>query len=668
MKYISRILFISALAFELSACSDSIRVYDPQDGSCAGDMTVNISAVVSGTTPATKSKVSGEETRIHTMQMVCFDANGQYLGIRNATVTPGNATTPDKGKIKGTVPQGTSRIHFIANRNLTIPLNAGVGTPEAEVMSSEELSTLYENADGTKPEVCYWGYHKEDNATAMDGWLNPTSTQGESKVYMIRDRARVVLTYDPAGATIPVTKIEWLIHNGRERGYLAPAEASWGNTAYYANSTVEGHTDELVSNAGMNEYTDCGRYSLWRSASDNDDDKFDVAYENGENTGTAQYLFDDTNEAIDGLKAILRVTYTVDGSDKTVYHVLKLNDNDQVLYDVVRHNTYYINAKLLSPHIGFYETLEKAINGEEFINADIEVDRSITDINNEEYTLQILLPTETTSIVFNTEDTYDLDFAFRLVSDVTETGSTSADDFEIKWEKDQTFCTAPSLSYVSATKQFQIHTKVIDGQLSDQLQSEWIVVRHKDSGLTRYIHVYVIDQFKYLEKPTLKSAGNGEYILNFTIPPTESDDPTAYTYPVGLYPIDVKFTTNTLNAYGTTQGATDEYGLFGVGVGPTLSGDHDLRESTNFETGYNSPVSSTNYNADRIHWYFQQADKPWDFWYTYSIKNYEQTNNGEVNIYFKDVRSHIEYANVQDVGLFMEIKYFGKIYSLPVTQ
>ena len=629
------------------------------DDSCAGDMTVNITAVLPVTTPATKSKVSGTENKVHTMQMVCFDANGLYLGIRNATVTSDDAT-PDTGKIKGTVPQGTSRIHFIANRNLSIPLLSNVvGTPESEVMGSEELSTIWNDED--HQEVCYWGYHKEANATAMEGWLNPTATQGNSKVYLIRDRARVVLSYDPTGATVPVTKIEWLIHNGLERGYLAPTEAFWGNDSYYEQSSVAGAG--YVSKAGMNPYPDGKRYSLWISATENDDDNFDVAYQS---TGTyeskPQFLFDDDNEAIDNLKAILKVTYTVSGSPKTVYHVLKLNDNDKVLYNVVRNNTYYINAKLLSPDVAYYETLEKAINGTEFVNADIEVDRSITEINDEDYTLQILLPTETTSIVFNTEDTQDLDFAFRTVEDVTVSGSTDPDDFEVKWEKSQTFCTNPTLSYVPETKQFQIHTKVIAGQLSDQLQSEWIVVRHKDSGLTRYIHVYVINQFKYLGNPTLKSAGNNRYVLNFKIPPMEAEDPNDPIYPVGLYPIDVKFTTNTLNAYGTTEGTT-EYGLFGVAV----EGTQKLTVSDNFESGYATPISSTA-NTDRTHWYYQQENNWWDFWYTYSIKNYEQTDNGEVNIYFEDVTDHIEYANVNEVGLFMEIKYFGKIYSLPVTQ
>lgn len=662
MKYISRILFTVGLVFGLTACTeDALETVGPKlpDN---GDMSVNITFALPDAEAQTRSKVSGTENRVHTMQMVCFDANGLYLGIRKAEIFDAATSGVDTGKMKGTVPQGTSRIHFIANRNLTIPLNnATVGTPETEVMASEELSTIWNDAD--HQEVCYWGYHKEANAAAMDAWLNPTSAAGTSNVYMIRDRAKVVLSYDPTGAKVPVTKIEWLIHNGLERGYLAPTEAFWGNDSYYEQSSVAGAG--YISKAGMNPYPDGKRYSLWISADENDDDNFDVAYQSsGTYQSEPQFLFDDDNEAIDNLKAILKVTYTVSGSPKTVYHVLKLNDNDKVLYNVVRNNTYYINAKLLSPDVAYYETLKDAINGTEFVNADIEVDRSITDINDEDYTLQILLPTETTSIVFNTEDTQDLDFAFRTVEDVTVSGSTDPADFEVKWEKSQTFCTDPTLSYVPETKQFQIHTKVIQGQLSDELQSEWIVVRHKDSGLTRYIHVYVINQFKYLGNPTLKSAGNNRYVLNFKIPPTEApeDNPSAPIYPAGLYPIDVKFTTNTLNAYNNQQTGTD-YGLFGVAV----EGTQKLTVSGNFEDGYATPISSTA-NGDRTHWYYQQENNWWDFWYTYSIKNYEQTNNGEVNIYFQDVKNHIQYATVTDVGLFMEIKYFGKIYSMPVTQ
>lgn len=676
MKYISRLLAFVGMACGLAACSESTEFIDP-NGPQPGDMTVNIAFEMPQVSPRTRSMVSGTENRVHTMQMVCFDANGLYLGIRNAEIEPDAGPTPDTGKIKGTVPQGTAHIHFIANRNLTIPLSHNVGTAEETVMKSVELSTLYSDktigtGESAHQEVCYWGYHKETSESAMQSWLAPVAPN-QSRVYMIRDRAKVVLTYDPTDATVPVTKIEWLIHNGRDRGYLAPKSSEW--ESYYGNSTVTGHTDELISIATLNEYTTSGRYSLWRSETDNEDNNFDVAYQStGTYTSQPQFLFDDDNTDIDDVKVILKVTYNVSGSPKTVYHTLRLNDDNRIKYDIVRNNTYYIKCKLLSPDVAFYETLKEAINGNEFVNADVEIDRSITDINDDNYTLQILLPTETTSIVLNTEGMHTMDFAFRMVSDVTQAGSTNPADFEVKWEKSQSFCSSSlPVTYNAETKQFTITATVLDNQLTEQLQDEWIVVKHKTTGLTRYIHVFVIDQFRYKIYPTLKASGS-DYVLSFQIPPMEHTrfiqdpdnpdatipDPTELVYPESLYPIDVKFATNTLKAYGTTSGTTN-YGLFGV----SLESTEDLLDANEFETGYNTPISSTA-TANNTHWYYQQATKHWDYWYIYSLKTYPE--NGQVNIYFNDVRSYIKYATVADVGLFMYVEYFGKNYSVPVTQ
>lgn len=692
MKYYFRLLFIVSLAFGLSACNNILVPDVPE----TGEVPFQITFSMADKDIQTKSKVSGTERVVHTMQLVCFDANGQFLGIRKAeevTSSGPTATTDpaprffDKGIISGTVPQYTARIHFIANRNLNPSISSTVGTAESVVMKSMDLSTFYSDntiGEGTSAhqEICYWGYHKEASADAMNTWLNPT-TAGSSIVYMIRDRAKVILKYDATGATVPVTKIEWLIHNGRDRGYLAPAQDFWwddGDDVEHREKycRISDKTGDLISIAGMNEYTTSGRYKLYEKTEEgdvinNDENNFDVAYQNNANTLTPQFLFDDDNTAQDDLKVILRVTYTIGGTSVIRYHVLRLNDDDKVLYDIVRNNTYYINCKLLNPEVAYYETLEDAVNGEEFVNAESEVDRTIPDINDETYTLQIKLDNEgSTSTVFNTEGEHTMDFVFRLVSDVNTSGTENPDDFEVYWEKSQTFCsTSLPVTYNSNTKQFTITATVLQGKISDQLQDQWIVVKHKTTGLTRYIHVYVIDQFRYKLYPTLKAvSGTTDYVLSFQLPPMVhtrfledgSPDPSELIYPESLYPIDVKFTTNTLNAYGITQGTTN-YGLFGVSV----EGTSQLCDAANFETGYNSPVSSTNFNTARTHWYFQQADNYWDFWYTYSLKTYPTATDGVVNIYFKDVRDHIKYATVTDVGLFLYVEYFGKNYSVPVS-
>ena len=75
MKYISRILFTVGLVFGLTACTeDALETVGPKlpDN---GDMSVNITFALPDAEAQTRSKVSGTENRVHTMQMVCFDAN-----------------------------------------------------------------------------------------------------------------------------------------------------------------------------------------------------------------------------------------------------------------------------------------------------------------------------------------------------------------------------------------------------------------------------------------------------------------------------------------------------------------------------------------------------------------------------------------------------------------
>ena len=701
----------------MTACTDdNFSVVTPELPS-QGDVAVNIRMSFAGSSAQTRSMVSGDEQRVHTMQMVCFDANGQYLGIRDAEVNskgPNGTSMFDTGVfINGTVPQGTSRIHFIANRNLSVPLSFSVGTPEETVMTSVELSTKWdektipadENAGtAAHQEVCYWGYHKAASAQEMEGWLKPQSSDGTppqpSIVYMIRDRAKLVLDYTPV-TNDPVEKIEWLIHNGNERGYLAPKSTDW--ESYYEDGKVAG---SKIAKVELNQYNGT-RYMLW-STEKNYDSEFanNVAYDKNDATlKTPQFLFDDANDKINIVKIILKVKYS--GYTEPRYHVLRLksdrmedgqpvvDEHGNRISDLVpakRNQTYYVKLTDLDPNISYYTTLKDAVEGNEFVNSEVEIDRNITFVNDNDYTLQLLLKTETTSVVFNTEGKQEaLHFAFRPVNGGATPTGTTVESFNVKWEiwddpnnpvpEEQRFLNGLELSYDGETDQFGITTSVKAGKLTDVLQDTWIEVEHIASGLTRYIHVYAINQFQFLVPPTLKavSGRNGEYVLNFKIPKDELtqdqiEHPENYTadelrmYPKGLYPIDVRFTTNTLKAYGTAPG-TDKYGLFGVAV----EGTSRLTNISEFEKNTMQP--STTVDGDKTHWWYQQQNNWWDYWYTYSIKEYAQTSTGEVNIYFKDVRDNIHYDDqgnttnrVQDVGLFMEINYFGKVYSMPVTQ
>ena len=152
MKYLSKLLFVAVAAIGFAACADDSDIVSP-GGAQPGDMPVNITFSFADKAKATRSMVSGTETKVTTMQLVCFDANGLYLGIRNAEVTQDNPTATgfyDSGIIKGTVPQGTAHIHFIANRSLSIPLSHNVGTAEETVIRSEEIAVPYQVDEAVK--------------------------------------------------------------------------------------------------------------------------------------------------------------------------------------------------------------------------------------------------------------------------------------------------------------------------------------------------------------------------------------------------------------------------------------------------------------------------------------------------------------------------------------
>lgn len=674
MKYITRILGITCLALTFYACSeDCFEVFQPQQS--ADDVSYSINFSLQLQEPVTRSVVYGEdgavEKGVQTMQLLCFDASGLYLGIRDAQI----GAKGFEGKITGSVPQGTARIHFVANRNLNIPLDFTTGTPEAEVMQSDALSTLYSHEA-----ICYWGYKKFDTADQMNAWLKGENVSSGQYVYMIRDRAKIKLNVNTDMDAIieghTVTDVTWRIHNGHESGYVAPLPTEWEN---YTRTNTGGHTPEdqakIVSNATCNA-NNSDRYTII-----NDDDLFEPA-------ATPQYLFDDKNVKDEQMqqvvKVILKVKYNNGSGTSTKYFVTLVKAPDETYIPIIRNYTYQLTVTSLDLDLS-YDTLEDAINGTKYANGDVEVSRNLTDINNEVNSLQIKLPTETTSIVFNMatasgETNNNMHFVIVKNSDLSDAG-VNASDVKVYWEGG--ISSGTTSGGISNYVQLQPVTKANDGQFTipvtvstppETLQNDWLVVEYADgtnSVLRRYIHVYVINQFKFLEDPTLTKETNGDYKLSFKIPPLEAENVGDAMYPEGLYPIDIKFTTSTLKAW-STNGTDDAYGSFGVSVestsiytdtGTGLS--YNLFNASAFESDAYTKVSSNNANQDDNWWY--QPSGNWDYWYTYSVKQYPA--NGEVNIYFKDVTGSLNYTNTHsNVGLYMYIRYFGKIYAMTVNR
>lgn len=665
------LLSMMALALMTCACFD----LTPLELSREDDVAMVVDISMPDDSPRTKSIVPGTENPVSVMQLVCFDASGLYLGIRTVDdtandygelVTSGgvNSTTMTQtGRIIARVPAGTARIHFIANRNLGTPLDFTAGTSERIVMRS-----LTTPADHNQ--IVYWGYHFEKTAEAMLAWMQVaveedpnthfiTAKAGATpnKVYLIRDRARIQLTFASGlvGSGATHSKVEWLIHNGRDAGLVAPYNSAQ-NLDTLAVPPVNhwtGYTDAGGTQATtpMTEYTASGRYSLWNSAAD-EGRTFD-------SSDSYQYVFEDSNKKVgddDGrIKLILKV-YTNNTTFK--YLVILLEHNDEQI-EIRRNGTYVIKINSLDAR--GYSTLEAAVNGEEFANAPVESPREMTTVANEDYILQIALDqtpetagNTTTSAVYSTTGEKIIPFKFLdATTNQPITTGLSASDFEVKWENstyatwtpsnsDFTSSLANYLSYNSSTKCWEVRVTLGAIGATDPYR-DYLIIKHKDSGMTRFVHIYGIHNFAFGTEPTFEKVNatysetvNGEtktfdiYKLSFRLPDT---------YDESLYPLDIRMATSTLEPY-SDNGYTSRQGMFGVEIASTAS-----------LTPTSTTASDWNYKASS-----------WGYWYVYSLPSMPhlgESNQGEVELYFLDITSSKGQTNPTSVGLFLEIPDFG---------
>lgn len=611
MKRIIKTLAILSLGILVAGCS---KGFDPAPENMDG---IAFKLKIEGQDMLqTKSMVPGTENPVSSMQIVCFDQYGLYLGTRNINV--------DGNILDGYAPTGTTRIHFVANRGLTVPLPFTAGTSEKAVMNSETLSTAYNDTDNQ--EVIYWGYYRTDNPDDMVTWLQKgiPDTGTPNTVYLIRDRARIRLniTADLTGKTV-----SWLIHNGRDRGYIAPYDATKTNPWADYYTETEG---EKVVQAAFHEYENSGRYSLWNSDADNQDKNFDT-YVAGRDDNY-QYVFDDLNKSTDPegrIKLILKVTPS-GSTPKYLVVLLKNANNEQIA--ITRNNTYVVNVSSLD-HDG-YGTLKDAVNGSEFANSAAEAERTIPVINDDTYSLQIDLDEEPgkTSVVYNSTGTYNIGFKFLQLSDMSN-ATTNPADFEFSWEDNkQATWTIGTADYNSSEGKWYVPVTL--GYVgSDAPVSDYLIVKHKASGLVRYVHIYAVASFKAEAPKLVKESGQFEgrdvYKLTISIPSNFAED---------LYPLEIRFATATLDAFSDNS-ASSRNGSFGVEIKST----ENLTSST----------TKTDWNY---------AAKDWGYWYVYTVDG--RPSDGKVTIYFKDIRDKKEQTKPNSLGLFLEIPNFGGVKTL----
>ena len=549
--------------------------------------------------PGTRSYVSGTETAIESIKMLCFDAGGAYITSREANLTPNEDGF--SGQLQGTVPATTARIHFVANFGTDIS-SITMGTPEKSVMKSSLLSS------GKDDDVRYWGYHKENSASEMATYLDSGNT-----VKLLRDRAKVTVINDDD----TIDSIQWTISNGLNRGFLAAVSSDDSNNPYdnnYTTSTI------------LTEYRSSGVYTLteetaaWTSA--------------GTAVDNAQFLFENSNST-NPVKIILLVTYK---NGDTKYHTILLQDSDKKQYRIFRNESFVLTIQQL-PNVGAIgsDTFGEAVSTEDYSNNPFaQVAREVNEVNDETYRFTV----EEVVQVYDSGSTGTINFTFTR-HDGTATGKTK-DDFEASWEpKDDTderpdvtsVSTAPTVSYDASTGDgtvtFSLNTITSDLKFNTlQLVSP--------SGLTRYVDVYSITAFQYATAPTLvdngtkRSVGDVDrevYKLTFAIPNTIPDN---------VYPLTVRMYTSTLIPFSDVASSPSApHGSFNIVASPT-----------GLSTPTPAPAPSD--------WNYGASD--WGYWYEYEI-----SAPGSYTFYFTErCLDYYPGRTLSTVGLYFDIENFGE--------
>ena len=584
----------------IAGCSDRLDVADNQlvpDG----EMAVNL-GVEGPMTLGTRSYVNGTEEAISTIKMLCFDAGGAYISSRNASLTPTTATT---GKITGSVPANTARIHFVANFGNLDLSSLNVGTLERVVMKNSLLSS------GVHDQVRFWGYHKENTSSAMSDFLNASTP---NTIKLLRDRAKVVVVNNDRD----IASIRWTISYGLKRGFVAAASSADNNNPFDNN---------YVSSTILTEYRSSDVY-------DEDDSDYMESTDIWADENEPQYLFENANSTVP-VKVIVEATFN-NGTKR--YHTILLQDKQGVQYRVLRNQTFTLTLLDLPPAsettiIGS-DTFEEAVATTNYSNNPYaQVDREVNEISNGEFTLAV----ENVMVIYNSGTTGTVNFTYRRNdgNPVTQT------NFNVSWEPKADddpredvapVTTNPTVTYNGTTGQGTITFSL--NQITSDLKYNSLQIV-SPSGLTRYVDVYSITAFSYtsaFEKVsgttwTTGGVAHQVYKLTLTIPADVPQD---------VYPLKVRMYTNTLAPYSdNTAGARS--GSFDV-----------ITKTTEFLTGTDA-VNQWNWDANN-----------WGFWYEYSVKYVESETPLTYTIYLYDRCSdYVSRPNIATVGLFLEIPNFG---------
>ncbi len=668
--------------------------------------------------------------------MLCFTKEGIYLGYRKASFYDDNGVFTNEKEFTdgchgrelftGTVPNRTARIHFIANTevntpsgqvNTRIPGNDQIGASENILMQSEAMTSS--TADRT---ICYWGFVGKPNAEAMAEWLSVKSTDGEtgeisyskregSVVHLVRDRAKVSFgnmfdfyrsassSYTINGETVTlednkidyeIRSIDWVLSNGLSKGYLAPYNTNGAPSDHFAGYYDPEANPMLDDNrktpfefpAGTNGRYAAAEGDLMRVWEYVEGDPLGRVYDN------PLFLFEDDNLGDNPPKIILKVTYRknrnrpyVAGGDNEVvkFHTLMLLKEDGTSADILRNHVYILNVQGLPyeglGHVSFID----AINSVDYVNnRTVTIDDTVNDVTDGDYQLTI---SGATSLIYsdpalrNTVQTIGFRFIAVAGGNGDISGYTTA-DFEAEWVNNvlPTFA-APdvTVSSFNATTGEGTITFTLGTIINEGLQSGQILLRDKNTNLSRRINIFSISKFDMLPtgQTALRLVRDGtrtETISNVSCPVYKMDFIVPGDYPVGLFPIHVRMASTTLTPIGFSLDNGEEDSAIGVVMESTENGS--MLDGVT--------LSGFDYSTEPRPWNYREEGKPWDFWYSYSIMTKPEVVDGEggstivtrdllATFYFADTRALRAADNRNtSIGLYLFIKHFGPV--TPVTQ
>lgn len=374
----------------LTACSADLL---PDSAKPAESATtkVNITVAVPDYALETRAAVKGAEgIDANALELLCFDSDGFYLGrasnVANEANTSGDA---NHYKVSAIVPNGTARIHFLANSGIDYQAS-WIG------MHENTLMTVMVSNASKNSKVVYWGYVKKNSPEELKTYLAAGSG---NVVYLLRDRAKITVQTDDDAA---ISNILLTVVNGQGVGTMAPFDRE---TLVFPEITADWQASAITLPTAT------------ETINGKEEDLADVAY-----------TFESKNSADNPVKVILKVTYN-DG--KVRYHQVLLENNDHEPYLIKRNHEYRILISKLDEGLG-YDSFDGAVSGTAANNPWIAVADIVPEISDGQYTLAIK---EGTSIVVQSGSTATIHFSYSL------NGSVGSDltlqDFDVRWLKNE---------------------------------------------------------------------------------------------------------------------------------------------------------------------------------------------------------------------------------------